>query len=151
VVVSMHWRFIVLALIGAGAYFALLEVSYRFLESSYSLPPQWWFDHLHPQFMASVSWFVLIDALAAIVAAVPVAIGVVSLMKTRRLPVSLIIGVPSGLYIVGSGLVVYGEPKFVAAWAVDMFQFLSISLAVLLAVVLISSLPLTIVGRGRDA
>jgi len=101
--------------------------------------------------VASVSWFVLIDAAAAVLAAVPVAIGVVFLVKTRRLAISLAVGVPPSLYIVGSGLVEYGEPKYVAAWAVDVLQFLSIGLAVLLAVVLISSLPLTIGWSDRGS
>jgi hypothetical protein len=143
VVVLKHWRFLLVALVGAGAYLALLEVSYGFLENSYFPPPLWWRDHLHLRSVASASWFVLINAAGAASAAIPVAL-VVLFAKTRKLVLSLVVGVPPSLYIMGSGLVAYGLPKYAAAWVIEMFQFLSISLAVLLGVVLFSSLPLTI-------
>lgn len=151
VVVSKRWRFLLAALVGAGAYLALLEVSYRFLEDSYFPPPLWWRDHLHLRPVASASWFVLINAAGATLAATPVALVVVLFAKTRKLVLSLVIGVPPSLYIMGSGLVAYGLPKYAAAWVIEMFQFLSISLAVLLAVVLFSSLPLTIGSSNRGA
>ena len=138
-VVSARWRFLSTALIGAGTYLALLEVTYGFLEGRYSLPPQWWFDHVHLRRVASASWFVL------------VAVGVVYFVKTRRLAISFIVGVPPSLYIIGSGLVEYGPPKYAVAWVVDVFQFLSIGLAVLTAVALLSSLPLTIGWSDRGA
>ena len=150
-VVSARWRFLSTALIGAGTYLALLEVTYGFLEGRYSLPPQWWFDHVHLRRVASASWFVLVDAAGAILAAIPVAVGVVYFVKTRRLAISFIVGVPPSLYIIGSGLVEYGPPKYAVAWVVDVFQFLSIGLAVLTAVALLSSLPLTIGWSDRGA
>jgi len=61
-----------MVLVGAGAYLALLEFSYRLLEGSY-MPPQWW--HVRPR----VSWFVLINAAGAVLAALPVALGESSL------------------------------------------------------------------------
>jgi hypothetical protein len=151
VVVSMRWRFLFVALVGAGAYLALLEVSYGFLEGSYFPPPQWLRDHLHLRPVASASWFVLINAAGAVLAAIPVALGVVLFAKTRKLALGLVVGVPPSLYIIGSGLVAYGLPKYAAAWVIEVFQFLSISLAVLLAVVLFSSLPLTIGSSDRGA
>jgi hypothetical protein len=149
VVVLKHWRFLLAALVGAGAYLALLEATHGFLENSY-FPPLWWRDHLHLRSVASASWFVLINAAGAASAAIPVALVVVLFAKTRRLVLSLVVGVPPGLYIMGSGLVAYGLPKYAAAWVIESFQFLSISLAVLLAVVLFSSLPLTF-ERWRGA
>jgi len=146
----MRWRFLLVALIGAGAYLALLEVSYGFLEGSY-FPPQWWRDHLHLRPVASASWFVLINAAGAVLAAIPVALGVVLFAKTHKLTLVLVVGVPPSLYIMGSGLVAYGLPNYAAAWVIDVFQFLSISLAVLLAVVLLSSRPLTIGSSDRGA
>jgi len=151
VVVSMRWRSLLVALVGAGVYLALLEVSYGFLEGSYFPPPQWWRDHLHLRPVASVSWFVLINAAGAVLAAIPVALGVVLFAKTHKLALGLVVGVPPSLYIMGSGLVAYGLPKYAAAWVIDVFQFLSIGLAVLLAVVLFSSLPLTIGSSDRGA
>lgn len=149
-VVSKRWRFLLMALVCAGAYLALLEVSYGFLENSYFPPPLWWRDHLHLRSVASASWFVLINAAGAASAAIPVALVVVLFAKTRKVVLSLVVGVPPSLYIMGSALVAYGLPKYAAAWVIEMFQFLSISLAVLLAVVLFSSLPL-IVERWRCA
>jgi hypothetical protein len=120
----------------------LLEVSYRLLEGSYN-PPQWW--RVRPR----VSWFVLINAAGAVLAALPVASGVVLFVKKQRLATAFLVGVPPSLYIMGSGLVAYGLPNYTAAWVVDVLQFLSIGLAVLLVAVLFSSLPLTIGSSDR--
>jgi len=150
-VVSAHWRTPVLALIGAGAYLTLLTVTYGILAGSYSLPPQWWLDHLHQRPLASASWFVLINAVGAISAAIPVAVGVVLCARTQKLAMSLLIGVPPSLYIMGSALFEYGLPKYVTAWVVDAFQLFSISLAVLSAVWLFSSIPLTIGSSDRGS
>jgi hypothetical protein len=150
VVVPKRWRFILVALVGASAYLALLQVSYGFLEDSY-IPPQWWRDHLPVRPVTPASWFVLINAAGAVMAAIPVALGIALFARTHRLALSLLVGVLPSLYWMGSGMVAYGMPRYTAWWVVDIFQFLSISLAVLLAVVLFPSRPLTIVGRGRDA
>lgn len=136
-VVSTRWRFFLVVLIGATAYLALLEVSYGFLEGSYN-PPQWW--HLRPR----VSWFALINVAGAVLAALPVALGLVFFVKEQRPAICLLVGVPPSLYIMGSGLAAYGLPKYTAAWVIEVLQFLSIGVAVLLAVVLFSRLPLTI-------
>ncbi len=149
--VSTRWRFLLAVLVGAGVYLALLEVSYGFLEDSYIPPPRWWTDHLQRRSVASVSWFVLINAAGAVLAALPAAIGVVLGAKTHKLALGFVVGVLPGLYIMGSGLVAYGLPKYAAAWVVDVLQFLSISLAVLLAVVLFLSLPLIIGSSDREA
>jgi len=148
-VVSMRWQFFLGATVGMCVYLAFLQLSYGVLAGSY-LPPQWWLDHLPRQPVASASWFVLINAAGAVLAAMPVALGVVLFAKTRKLALGLVVGVPPSLYMMGSGLVAYGLPHYPAAWVIDVFQFLSISLAVLLAVVLFSRRPLTNVGRDRD-
>jgi hypothetical protein len=96
-----------------------------------------------------VSWFVLINAAGAVLAALPVASGVVLFVKKQRLATAFLVGVPPSLYIMGSGLVAYGLPNYTAAWVVDVLQFLSIGLAVLLVAVLFSSLPLTIGSSDR--
>ena len=133
-----------MVLLGAGAYLALLEVSYRLLEGAYA-PPQWW--HVRPK----VYWFVLINAAGAVLAALPVALGVVLFVKKQTLAMGFLIGVPPSLYIMGSGLAAYGLPKYTAAWVIDVLQFLSIALAVLLVVVLCSRLPRTIGSSDRGA
>jgi hypothetical protein len=150
VVVPMPWRFLLAVLVGAGAYFALLHVTLgHFIYSDYP-PPQWWRHHLHPRVVSSASWYVLIDAMAAILAAIPVALGVVLWAKSHRLVLSILVGVLPSLYIEGGGLLEYGLPTYTAAWIIGIFQFLSISLGVLAMVVLFSGRPLTIVGRGRE-
>ena len=148
-VVSTRKRFSLVILVGAGVYMALLEVSYGFLEGRYFPPPQWWRDHSHLGPVASAAWFVLINAAGAVLAALPVALGVVLFAKTHKQVLGLLVGVLPGLYIMGGGLVEYGFPNYAAAWVIEVFQFLSISLAVLLAVVLFASLPLTIGSSDR--
>jgi hypothetical protein len=150
VVLSMRWRFLLVALVGAGAYLALLEISYGFLEGSY-FPPHWWRDLLHLRPVASASWFVLINATGAVLAAIPVALCVVLFAKTHKRVLGLAVGVPPSLYIMGSGLAAYGLPNYAAAWVIDVFQLFSIGLAVLLAVVLFSSRPLTIGSSDRGS
>ena len=149
--VSKRWQLLLLVVVGVTAYWVLLGVSYGFLESSYFPPPLWWRDHLHPRPVASASWFVLINASGAVLAAMPVAIFVLLFGKAQKLAVGLIIGTLTGLYIMGGSLIEYGLPKYVAAWIVDGFQLLSISVAVLLVVVLFASLPLTIGSSNRGA
>ena len=150
-VVPLRWRFLLAVLVGAGAYFALLDVTLGHFNWADYPPPQWWRHHLHPRIVSSASWYVLIDAMAAIFAAVPVAVGVVLLAKSQKLALGLLVGVLPGLYIEGGGLLEYGLPTYTASWVITMFQFASISLGVLAMVALFSSRPLTIVGRGRES
>jgi hypothetical protein len=145
---TLRSRFVLVALTGAGAYWALLEASYRFLEESYVPVPQWWFEHLHPRPMATASWFVLINAVGAALAGIPVAIGVILFVKNNRPTLGLLICIPASLYIMGSGFITYGLPNYAAAWVVDTLQLLSIDVAVMLAVALFSRLPLTFVRAG---
>jgi hypothetical protein len=145
----MRLRFPLAVLLGAGVYLFLLQVSYGFLRSSYIAAPQWWVDHLHPHAMTSASWFIFINASGAILAALPVGLAVAFFAKTRSLALSLLIGVPPGLYIMGGGLLEYGLPHYTAAWVIDALQFLSISLAVLVIVVTMQSRPLTTRSSGR--
>jgi hypothetical protein len=132
-------------MVGAGTYWVLLEAAYRFLADSYVPVPQWWSSHLHTQFMATASWFVLLNATGAFLAGIPVAFGVLCLEKAHRQTLALLVGILPSLWIMGSGLVTYGLPTYVAAWMVDSSQFLSIGLAVSVAVALFSRLPLTFV------
>jgi hypothetical protein len=150
VVISTRWQFLLTALVGAAAYLALLKISYGFLEDSY-FPPQWWRDHLHLRPVAAASWFVLINAAGAAMAAIPVAGGVVLFAKTRRQTLGLMVGVPPSLYIIGSSLAAFGLPNYTAAWIVVVCQFLSIGMAVLVTVVLFVSLPLTIGSSDRGS
>jgi hypothetical protein len=148
VVLPMRWRLLLVALVGAGAYLTFLKISYGFLEGSY-FPPHWWRDLLHLRPLASASWFVLINAAGAVFAAIPVALCLVLFAKTHKLVLGLAVGVPPSLYIIASGLAAYGLPNYPAAWVIEVFQLLSIGLAVLLAVVIFSSRPLTIGSSDR--
>jgi hypothetical protein len=95
--------------------------------------------------VAWVSWFVLINAVAAVLAAIPVALGAAPFAKMHRPTLGLLIGVPPSLYMMGSTLVEYGLPKYTAAWVVEGLQILSISVAVLLVLVVFTNRPLTFV------
>ena len=148
-VVPLRWRFLLAVLVGAGAYFALLHFTLGHFNYADYPPPQWWRHHLHPRVVSSASWYVLTDAMAAIVAAVPVAVGVVLLAKSQRLILGLLVGVLPSLYIEGGGLLEYGFPTYTASWVITAFQFLSISLGVLAMVALFSSRPLTTRSSGR--
>ena len=139
-VTPMHWRVLLVALVGAASYLGLLHVSYSLLEGAYTAPP-WWGVHRRP--ITVGSWFVLINATGAVLAAIPIAIGVTIFASAHRKGVSLLVGLLPSLYIVGGGWVQYGLPKYPAAWVVEAFQFLSIGLAVLLLVLGFSSRPLT--------
>ena len=147
-VIPMRWRFLLAVLVGAGAYFALLQVTLEHFKYSDYPPPQWWRHLLHPRVVSSASWYVLIDAVAATLAAFPVALGVVLLAKPQRLVLGLLVGVLPSLYIEGGGLLEYGLPTYAASWVITVFQFLSISLGVLAMVVLFSSRPLTTRSSG---
>ena len=72
-------------------------------------------------------------------------------VQKQRRATGIMVGVPPSLYIMGSGLAAYGLPRYTAAWVIEVLQFLSIGLAVLLAVVLFSCLPLIIGSSDRAA
>jgi hypothetical protein len=129
-------------MLGAGIYSVLLCLSFGFLADRY-LPPHWWIDHVHGQPFSSAAWFSLINAAGALSAAVPVGIGLVFLVKAHVRLLSLAIGVLSAMWFTGYGVSRYGLPKYAVAWVVDAFQFLSVTLAVLLMVVLFTSRSLT--------
>jgi hypothetical protein len=77
-----------------------------------------------------------------------VGIGVAFFVKTHRLALSLLVGLLPGLYIVGGGVLEYGLPHYTAAWVIDVLQFLSISLGVLVIVAFLPSRPLTTRSSG---
>jgi ethanolamine transporter EutH len=123
------------ALVGAVAYFALLWLLYA--RAPYAVIPHWW-RHLVPNATAAlVTWFTLQNVGGAILAAIPVALGVVLGTKTRRVALGLVVGVLPALYIVVGGLMEYGVPPSVVGWVVDTGQFLAVSLAVVAVVALI--------------
>jgi hypothetical protein len=147
-VVSWRRRLFLVAL-GVAAYVIFLHISYGLLQHSY-IPPPWWREHIHVRRAASISWFVLINLLGAVTAALPVALGAVFLStEPKKLALVLLVGLISSLYFIGEGIAAYGFPIYTAAWIIDVLQFLSISLAVLLEVILFWRRPLTNVGRGR--
>jgi hypothetical protein len=132
-VVSSRWRFLLAALVGAGMYLALLRVSYGFLQDSY-IPPSWWQDHLRVPPVNAISWFLLINGAGALFTAIPVAFCLARFAKTHIFALSIAVGVPPSLYIIGSGLAEYGLPRYAAAWIIEVFHFASISLAIPLVV-----------------
>jgi hypothetical protein len=132
-----RWRFVLIALTGAALYFLFLYLSYGALKDSY-IPPSWWPNHLQIRPAGTASWFVLINAAGAIFAAMPPALFLGYFAKAHKLALGLAAGVPAGLYIVGGGLIEYGLPHYAAAWVIEAFHFLSISMAV---AVLVTCIP----------
>jgi hypothetical protein len=149
VLISHGGRFFLSVLVGAIGYVVLLHISYGLLQNCY-IPPSWWYGLLHSRFVASFSWFVLVNFLGAVSAAVPVALCVAFFAKSNKLALALLVGFPSALFVIGDGIVAYGFPAYAAAWAIEVLHFLSIGLAVLLEVAFFLSRPLTSVGRDHD-
>jgi hypothetical protein len=129
VAISSRWGFLLAALIGAG-----VHLIYGLLQDSY-IPPAWWQDHLRLR-LGVVTWFTLINCAGALLAAIPVAWCLARFARAHKMALSLSIGVPPSLYIMGSGLIDYGLPHYTSAWIVEFLQFLSISLAILVIVTL---------------
>jgi hypothetical protein len=128
-----------IALAGGALYFALLWFFYTW--APYTAIPHWW-RHLSPNAAAAVvAWFTLLNVGGAILAAIPVALGVVFSANTRRVVLGLVIGLMPALYIAVSGCIEYGVPSNLEAWVVDTAQFVAVSLAVVGALALIRGLP----------
>jgi hypothetical protein len=134
---STRWQFGLMALTSAALYFVLLHLSYGALRDSY-IPPSWWAHHLQLGPAGTASWFVLINAAAAVFAAIPPALFLGRFAKAHKLALGLAAGVPAGLYIIGGGLIEYGLPHYPSAWIIEAFQLFSISAAV---AVLVACIP----------
>jgi ethanolamine transporter EutH len=113
--------------------------------------PHWW-RHFSPNAAAAVmTWFTLLNAGGAILAAIPVAFGVVLGTKTRQVALGLIIGLMPALYLAVSGCIEYGVPSNLEALVVDISQFVAVSLAVVGVLALIRGFPLTIGSSDRGS
>jgi hypothetical protein len=134
------------ALFGIAVYYALLGFLYA--RAPYAAMPHWWRAHLVTGPLAVMSWFTMLNLGGAALAAIPVGIGVVLSVNSRRNLLGLIIGVLPALYMVVGGLTQFGVPTNLVGWVVDMAQFLAVSLAVVAAVALIESCPLTTRSSG---
>ena len=135
-------RFALSVLVGAVTYYVLLTTAYKLLDA-HRLPPVWWAAHVHSRGVATFSWFILIDATCAFIAAVPVALALLRWGGPQRKAIGLGLGVLTGLYVMSGALLEYGVPTYPAAWVVGICQLVSLSTAVLMLVVLLSSRPLT--------
>ncbi len=98
-----------------------------------------------------MTWFTLLNAGGAILAAIPVAFGVVLGTKTRQVALGLIIGLMPALYLAVSGCIEYGVPSNLEALVVDISQFVAVSLAVVGVLALIRGFPLTIGSSDRGS
>jgi hypothetical protein len=134
------------ALLGVAVYYALLAFFYSI--APYTSMPHWWSAHLPAGSFSVVSWFALLNLGGALLAAIPVALGVVLVADGSRVLLGLIIGVVPALYIVGGGLIAFGTPSNIGAWVTNMAQFVRVSIAVAAAVALIQSCPLTMRSSG---
>ena len=128
-----------IALAGAAVYFALLWLFYTW--APYTVIPHWWRNSSPNAAVAVVTWFTLLNVAGAILAAIPVALGVVLGTKTRRVALGLVIGMVPAFYIVVRACIEYGVPPNLEAWVVDIAQFVAVSLAVVAVLALIRGLP----------
>jgi ethanolamine transporter EutH len=135
-------RSALVALIGAVVYFALLWLLCA--RVPYAVIPHWWRHFVPNATAALVTWFTLQNVGGAILAAIPVALGIVVGTKAHRVALGLVVGVVPALYIVVGGLMEYGVPPSVIGWVVDLGQFLAVSLAVVAVVALIQRRPLVV-------
>jgi hypothetical protein len=142
-------RSTLVALIGAAVYFALLWLFYAW--APYTVIPHWLRHFLPNARVALVTWFTLLNVGGAILAAIPVALGIVLGVNARRVALGMIIGVVPALYILLGSVIEFGIPPTVEAWVVDIAQFFAISLAVAAVVALIRGFPLTIGSSDRGA
>jgi hypothetical protein len=140
-------RTVSVAALGLAVYCALLWLLYA--RAPYAAIPNWWRSFMPNSPVALVTWFSLLNVGGAILAAIPVAFGLVRGTEVRRLALALGIGVVTAVYIVVGGLVQFGVPPGVEGWIVDIAQFFAVSLAVLVMVVLIQGYPLTIGSSDR--
>jgi hypothetical protein len=142
-------RTVSIALAGAVVYFALLWLFYAI--APYSVIPHWW-RHFSPNAaVAVVTWFTLLNVGGAILAAIPVALGVVLTSGSRGVVLGLVIGVMPALYMAVRVCIEFGVPPTVEAWVADIAQFFAVSLAVVAVVALIRGFPLTIGSSDRVA
>ena len=142
-------RSVLVALIGVVVYFALLRLLYA--RAPYAVIPFWW-RHFAPNGrVALVTWFTLLNVGGAVLAAIPVALGVVLGITARRTALALIIGVVPALYIVVGGLMEFGLPPRFDGWVVDITQFFAVELAVVAVVALLRGFPLTIGSSDHGA
>jgi hypothetical protein len=140
-------RSTLVALMGAAVYFALLWLFYAW--APYTVIPHWLRNSLPNARAALVTWFTLLNVGGAMLAAIPVALGIVLGVKSRRVALGMIIGVVPALYILLGSVIEFGVPPTAEAWIVDIAQFFAVSLAVVAVIALIRAFPLTIGSSDR--
>jgi len=99
--------------------------------------------------VAVIGWFTLLNVGGAVLAAIPVALGVAFGATARKTTLALVVGVVPALYIVVGGFLEFGLPPQVDGWIVDIAQFLAVSLPVAALVALFRGFPLTIGWSDR--
>jgi hypothetical protein len=142
-------RTVLVALIGVAVYFGLLWLLYG--SAPYATIPLWWRHFMPNAHVSLVIWFILLNVGGAILAAIPVALGVVLATTVRRTALALMIGAAPAFFIVVGGLMESGLPPSVDGWIVDMAQFFTVSFAVVAMVALLQGFPLTIGSSDRGS
>ena len=144
------WRLrsFLVALVGGVAYYLLLDVVYY--HAPYADMPHGWREHLPSAPVAVFIWFTLVNLGGALLAAIPVSIGIICTTKSHRASVGFVAGAAPAAVILVSGFLEYGVPHRLIAWMVDVAQYVSIAVAVVAVIALLGRSPLTIVGEDRD-
>ena len=141
-------RPLLIALTAALAYWFLLHVSYKLIGGAYlwSTPAERPFPHGPVEVVA---WFTLVDAVGALLAAVPVGIALARWGWGLGRAWVLAAGAVSAGFLVGRGFLEFAWSTQTATWVVGVLQFVSITVAPLIVVVLFASRPLTTRSSGR--
>ena len=142
-------RTVVAATAGVAVYYALLALLSA--NAPYTAAPHWWHQLVPSSAIAVTVWFTLLNVSVAILAAVPVAFGLMRTIPVPNIRLGLVIGAVPAIYIVGGGLVEFGVPRTFAAWGIDAAQFLAVALAVVIVQTLFWRRPLTNAWSGRES
>jgi hypothetical protein len=110
--------------------------------------PSWWMGIWPSRRVGIYTWFGLLNAAGAVIAAVPVAILLRGLIDLNRVRAAFIVGVLPALIVIGSVIMEYPPSRFATAlMAVELF--LVIFLAVPFLIWLMRALPSIRFERSR--
>jgi hypothetical protein len=134
-------RTFIVAVVSALAYYALLSAIYPRLP--YVDVPAWWRSHWPSASVGLVSWFTLLNAAGAVAASIPVSLGLVWGLTSRRVAVGFGAGMLCAVAIAVGALVQYRSQLSSIALVTAAAQLVVIGVSVPILVRLIESRPLT--------
>lgn len=125
-IASARRRTVALCVVATLAYYGL--ASFVTPALPYVPVPEGW-SHAWPSAESALqSWFGLLDAVTALLSALPVALLLVWTLRGRAAPIGLAIGVTVAAFILVSSIVEYGTKSHVLITAVNQFIWISLAL-----------------------